>query len=97
MMPQVEKSKRNMERCLCLDCPSYSMLCRLKNYAENNDKPDEILKNKNHYEKMFCAFEKSNCIHANKGCLCRSCPNFKQYGLQNCTYCTHTGGGACEC
>ena len=74
-----------------------SQIKLLKNYAENNNKPDEILKNKNHYEKMFCAFEKSNCIHANKGCLCRSCPNFKQYGLQNCTYCTHTCGGACEC
>lgn len=96
MISRVEKTKRNISRCLCLNCPSYSMMCRLKNFNETKDKSDDALKAKNHYEKMFCAFEKSDCIHVSKGCLCNSCPNFKEYGLENCTYCTHTGG-ACKC
>jgi hypothetical protein len=97
MVLKVEKTERNISRCLCLSCPSYSMMCRLKNFHENKNKSDASLKARTHYEKMFCAFEKSNCIHANKGCLCGDCANFKEYGLENCTYCTHTGGGACEC
>ncbi len=96
MMKKVERTQQNIKRCLCLECPSYSMLCRLKNFEKNKNRTDEALQSHTHYEKMFCAFEKSNCIHANKGCLCRSCQNFKQYGLENCTYCTHTGGGACQ-
>ena len=45
-----------------------------------------------HLELMFCAFEKSNCIHENRGCLCEKCPVHKKYALNNEDYCLNTGG-----
>ena len=50
------------------------------------------LAEKNHYEKLFCAFEKSNCIHFDKGCICDRCEVFKKYGLNRKDFCLKTGG-----
>ena len=92
----VDKTQENVSRCLCLSCPSYSTTCKLKNADQNIARPTPTLENRTHYEKMFCAFEKSNCIHLDRGCICHQCLNFKEYNLRNCTYCIHTGG-AKEC
>ena len=96
MVTFVNKTQKNIERCLCLSCPSYSTSCKIKNAFQNQSRATTSLENRTHYEKMFCAFEKSNCIHLDKGCLCNKCLNFKEYNLSNCTYCLHTGGGR-EC
>ena len=88
----VEKTAANVSRCICLSCPSYSTFCKIKNTHQNTDKPTKHLSERAHYEKMFCAFEKSHCIHLNRGCICETCENFKTYQLQKNTYCLHTGG-----
>ncbi len=93
MQKFVDKTETNISRCLCLSCPSYSTACKLKNAEHNKVRSTASLEAHNHYEKMFCAFEKSNCIHLDKGCICNQCLNFKEYNLQKCTYCLHTGGG----
>ncbi|MBQ7660362.1 MAG: DUF2769 domain-containing protein [Alphaproteobacteria bacterium] len=91
-MEKVEKTQENISRCICLNCPSYTSVCRAKNAPFATNQSTQNLKARTHYEKMFCAFEKSNCIHLNKGCICERCANFKDYELTNCTYCIHTGG-----
>ena len=60
---QVEKTKENACNCLCMMCPSYEKVCKLKNQTQNQDISTQSLQNETHYEKLFCAFEKSNCIH----------------------------------
>ncbi len=91
-MLKVDKTNENISRCICLNCPSYSTTCKLKNAPFAANLPTKNLAGRTHFEKMFCAFEKSNCIHMNKGCICEECANYKEYNLQNCTYCIHTGG-----
>jgi len=91
-MLKVDKTQENMKRCLCLNCPSYSSICKIKNADQNKTRSTQNLLKQSHYEKMFCAFEKSNCIHLNKGCMCDSCANFKDYSLTKGAYCLHTGG-----
>ena len=54
---QVEKTKENICNCLCMMCPSYEKICKLKNQDENKNISTKDLQNKTHYEKMFCAFE----------------------------------------
>lgn len=92
MVRHIEKTSFNASRCKCLNCPSYSTVCKIKNAHQNTDKPSKDLAERTHYEKMFCAFEKSNCIHLNKGCVCQTCEIFQAYGLNKNTYCLHTGG-----
>lgn len=88
---QVEKTMDNAQKCLCLSCPSYTKNCKIKN---NLHSVSDVLKKENerHWEMMFCAFEKSNCIHENRGCMCQTCPIHKKYALNNEDYCLHTGG-----
>ncbi|HCU58953.1 MAG TPA: hypothetical protein DIC64_03125 [Alphaproteobacteria bacterium] len=92
MYQKVDKTQQNISRCLCLNCPSYSSSCKIKNAHLSTNQPSDELNSRTHYEKMFCAFEKSNCIHLDRGCICKKCANFKDYNLQNGTYCIHTGG-----
>ena len=82
---RVEKTKENLQRCLCMSCPSYTMGCKLKNMPENLVKLD-------HFESMYCAFDKSHCIEHDKGCICSKCQNYKDYNLHNEDYCLKTGG-----
>lgn len=89
---QVEKTTGNVCKCLCLMCPSYEKICKINNMNENQNISTKNLQAKIHYEKMFCAFEKSNCIHFNKGCLCDKCEVFKKYNLRKKEYCITTGG-----
>lgn len=88
----VDKTKENVSRCLCMNCPSYTRACQIKNAPENMDESTEDLSQRTHYEKMFCAFEKSNCIHIDRGCICDRCLVHKQYNLHHCDYCLETGG-----
>lgn len=92
MTNKIEKTELNASRCMCLSCPSYTTFCKIKNADQNTTRSTEHLSERGHYEKMFCAFEKSNCIHLNKGCVCEQCANFKKYNLNRNTYCLHTGG-----
>lgn len=87
----VEKTIENASKCLCLQCPSYTRYCHLKNENEVlNNLPN--IGERSHFEMMFCAFEQSNCIHENRGCLCLQCPVHKKYELNNEDYCLSTGG-----
>lgn len=87
----VDKTPENARFCMCLTCPSYTLSCKLKNETDLEQKAEEI-KNLEHWEMMFCAFEKSHCIHENRGCLCVKCPVHKKYALNNEDYCLNTGG-----
>mgnify|MGYP000822564761 CR=1 FL=1 len=88
----VAKTKDNLKACKCLDCPSYTLGCKILNTPGNLVKLMEDLDEVNHYEKMFCAFEKSKCIHEDRGCLCDTCPVHSKYNLSREDYCLKTGG-----
>ena len=88
---RVEKSLDNAQFCRCLSCPSYTTTCKLKNNMVTNDDVRQRL-NEAHWELLFCAFDKSQCIHENRGCLCSTCLVHKKYALNNEDYCLHTGG-----
>ena len=90
-MQHVEKTMENLRLCKCFECPSYTKACKSKNSSNLYDNISEI-KEVNHLEIMFCAFEKSDCIHENQGCLCLKCPVHKKYALNNEDYCLTTGG-----
>ena len=85
---RVDKTVENVRSCLCWKCPSYSSRCKLKNGQEI---PFDV-SHLQHLEVMFCAFEKSNCIRENQGCLCAKCMVHKKYALNNEDYCLNTGG-----
>lgn len=85
---RVEKNLENAQACLCFSCPSYSHSCKLKNGQQI---PFDVSHLK-HCECLFCAFEKSNCIHENKGCLCEHCSVYEKYHLNREEYCLLTGG-----
>ena len=87
----VEKTIDNAKSCLCFTCPSYTTHCKMKNSDEIALDMSHI-NDASHMELMFCAFEKSNCIHENRGCLCQDCPVHKKYKLNNEDYCLNTGG-----
>lgn len=88
---RVEKTLDNAHFCRCLSCPSYTVTCKLKNNMSINE---DVLKrvHEAHWELLFCAFDKSHCIHENRGCLCSTCLIHKKYALNNEDYCLHTGG-----
>ncbi len=88
----VDKTKENIDKCRCMDCPTYSEQCKLRNSIENMLKLMGNYQKTNHFEKMFCAYEKSNCIYQNNGCLCATCDIYKKYNLKKEDFCTHTGG-----
>ena len=89
---QVEKTQDNICNCLCMMCPSYEKICKFSNQKDNKDISTQKLQEKTHYEKLFCAFEKSNCIHFNRGCLCEKCEVYRKYSLHKREYCLVTGG-----
>ncbi len=89
---QVAKTKENLQDCRCRECPSYTTGCKIKNYPINMLKLLNDLEKTDHFEGMFCAFEKSHCIEEDKGCLCEECPIHAKYGLVREDYCIKTGG-----
>ncbi len=89
---QVARTKENLKRCQCMDCPSYTTTCKVKSLPENLYHMMGNLEEVDHYESMFCAFEKSHCIEEDRGCLCDTCPVHKEYNLKREDYCLQTGG-----
>lgn len=92
-MGNVEKSKENMSKCMCIKCPSYSFACKVKaipNTMMNMVKGD--IDKVEHMEGLFCAFEKSKCIDEEKGCMCAECEVYKENNLTNMYYCIETNG-----
>lgn len=91
-MAYVARTKENLERCKCMDCPSYTLGCKLKSMPENIYKMMKDLDTTEHFEGMFCAFEKSHCIEEDRGCLCSSCDIYHQYQLDRREFCLSDGG-----
>ena len=91
-MVYVARTKENLERCKCMDCPSYTLSCKIKNMPGNLYKMMEDLDDIEHLEGMYCAFEKSRCIHEDKGCMCSSCEIHNKYELNRKDYCLADGG-----
>ncbi len=91
-MALVARTRENLERCKCLDCPSYTMGCKIKNIPTNLYKLVNNLDKTEHFEGMFCAFEKSHCIEQGKGCLCNTCEIYHKYQLNRQDYCLSDGG-----
>ena len=90
-MVYVARTKENLEKCKCMDCPSYTLGCKLKNMPENLYKIMHDLDTE-HFEGMFCAFEKSHCIEEDKGCLCSTCEVYHKYQLDRREFCLSDGG-----
>lgn len=88
---RVDRTLENAKSCMCLACPSYTKGCKVKNESEVVHDITHI-NDVEHFEIMFCAFEKSNCIHEHQGCLCAKCSVHTKYALNNEDYCLNTGG-----
>lgn len=84
---KVAKTKENLKKCKCMECPSYTLGCKIKNAPMNIVRMMEDLQNVQHFEGMYCAFEKSNCIDEGNGCLCDKCPIHEEYALHRDDYC----------
>jgi len=91
-MSEVARTKENLEHCRCMDCPSYTLGCKIKNMPGNVYKLMGELDEVDHFEAMFCAFERSRCIEEDRGCLCSECLVHAQYDLNRDDYCLSTGG-----
>lgn len=89
---RVEKTRENLRECLCLHCPSYTTACKMKNMPENLLKMLEPINEVEHFEGMYCAFDRSHCIHEDKGCICDNCEVHKKYNLKKEDYCLKNGG-----
>lgn len=92
MMSEVARTKENLEHCRCMDCPSYTLGCKIKNMPGNVYKMMGDLEDVEHFEALYCAFEKSRCIEEDRGCLCPDCIVHSQYHLNRDDYCLKTGG-----
>lgn len=91
-MSKVDKTKENLKKCLCMKCPSYNFACKVKSMPGNVILMMSDMSDKIHAEAMFCAYEKSDCIEEEKGCLCGTCEVFKEYDLGKGYFCTTLGG-----
>ena len=91
-MVYVARTKENLERCKCMDCPSYTLGCKIKNMPGNLFKLINDFENTDHFEGMYCAFEKSHCIEESKGCLCSECEIYHKYRLSHRDFCLTNGG-----
>lgn len=92
-MSKVERTRENILKCLCKNCPSYTFTCKLMAMPGNvilliDTMNDDRL----HAETMFCAYDKSQCISEQKGCSCSKCEVAQKYGLDKVYYCLESGG-----
>lgn len=94
-MSKVDKTLKNAARCRCLYCPTYTFADKIKTFPDTFrrllETKGDISKHE-HLESMYCAYEKSNYIDEEKGCLCGECPVHKDYDLKNMYFCQKTGG-----
>ncbi len=91
-MLTVEKTKGNLIKCKCLACPSYEFACKVESMPSNVLLLIGDMDKKVHAEKLFCAYEKSECIKEERGCLCPSCEVQEKYGLDKLYYCLVNDG-----
>ena len=96
-MSRVAKTKENLKKCRCSDCPSYTLGCKLKNYPLNFVRMIDGLDNLEHFEGMFCAYGASTCIAEDKGCLCEDCAVFHENALNRAEYCLPTQKNSAHC
>jgi hypothetical protein len=87
-MGKAEKSIENIQKCICMKCPTY------KSAYEKKSMPDDMtnmikrdFSNMDNPERLFCASGKSRFIDEKKGCICESCPVYKENGLTSGYYC----------
>ena len=92
MSEAVARTKENLEKCRCMDCPSYTLGCKIRNMPGNIYKLMDDLNDVDHFEAMYCAFEHSRCIEEDRGCLCDDCPVHQEYHLNREDYCLKDGG-----
>ncbi|MDA8441887.1 MAG: DUF2769 domain-containing protein [Peptococcaceae bacterium] len=91
-MAQVAKTAENLKKCICMKCPSYTFMCKMKSMPTNIMAMMHEVSTVEHMEGMFCAFGKSKCIDEEKGCICGECALFTEYNLQKGYFCTAEGG-----
>ena len=84
----VGRTKENLKKCKCMGCPSYTMMCKLKEMPANMfHMMTKGIENVEHFEGMYCAFGKSECIEEKKGCRCGECALMKEYGFEDGYFC----------
>lgn len=88
-MSKVKKELKNLAKCQCGMCPSFNVTCKLKAVAPDLVSLATGISKAEHFEGMFCAYEKSNCIHEEHGCKCMGCPVAEENHLHHDYYCTH--------
>ena len=83
----VAKTKENLKKCICMKCPSYTFMCKVKSMPANMMAMVSDVSTVDHMEGMFCAFGKSKCIDEKQGCICGNCEIFKEYDLKDGYFC----------
>lgn len=91
-MSQVSRIKENLKKCQCMKCPSYSLGCKMKNMPKNMMVMMKGVEKAESMEGFFCAFSKSKCISAEKGCICAGCKVYQENNLDRLYYCIADGG-----
>ena len=92
-MAKVEKSKENLKKCVCMKCPSYKIGCKMKTMPKNMmTMMKGNISELDHFEGLFCAFEKSNCLKEEKGCICATCKVYDENKLDKLYFCIQTEG-----
>lgn len=91
-MSIVEKTKDNLDLCKCMECPSYTTGCKIKEFPKNTIDKIKGIENVEDFEGLFCAYKESDCINENKGCLCSGCDVHDKYYLENTNFCLEKGG-----
>lgn len=86
-MSTVKRTQENLKKCICMKCPSYTFMCKIKSMPENLMALMHDVEKADHMEGMFCAFGKSKCIEEQKGCLCAECEIFKENALEKGYFC----------
>lgn len=86
-MSKVTKTKENLKKCLCMKCPTYTFMCKVKSMPSNILAMMGDFAKKDHMEAMYCAFDKSKCITEEKSCICMTCALFNEYNLDKAYYC----------
>ncbi len=92
MAIKVEKTKKNLIKCLCKFCPSYPLGCLIKagpQMAKIFLTSEKKLEKETRMESLFCAFEASKCIKKKRGCKCPNCSVHKKYVLDQTFYCRY--------
>ena len=92
-MGLVKRTKENLKKCICMKCPSYAAVCKVKSMPDNLVhmlKGD--IETVEHMEGLFCAFGKSKCITKEKGCICPKCEVYNENNLSKMYFCLEENG-----